>query len=197
MGMFTIILLALIGILILWAIGAYNKLISLRNQVKNAWSQIDVQLQRRYDLIPNLVETAKGYMNFEKGTLEAVIQARNQAVAARESVQKQGGPTEGSLKELLGAEATLGGALGKVFALVESYPQLRASEPLMKLQEELSSTENKVAFSRQAYNDQVLDYNTAQQHFPTLLLAGVFGHHPADLYEVENVEVKKAPKVAF
>lgn len=197
MGTISIVVLAIIGILALWGIGVYNRLITLRNQVKNAWSQIDVQLQRRYDLIPNLVETAKGYMNFEKGTLEAVIQARNQAVAARESVQRQGGPTEGSLKELLGAEATLGGALGKVFALVESYPQLRASEPLMKLQEELSSTENKVAFSRQAYNDQVLDYNTAQQKFPTALLSGIFGHHPSDLYEVESVEVRKAPKVSF
>ncbi len=197
MGTFLMVILAIIGILVLWIIGVFNRLVSLRNQVKNAWSQIDVQLQRRYDLIPNLVETAKGYMNFEKGTLEAVINARNQAVSARDSVQKQGGPTEGSLKELMGAEATLGGALGKVFALVESYPELRASEPLMKLQEELSSTENKVAFSRQAYNDQVLDYNTTQQKFPTVLLAGAFGHHPADLYEVESIEVKKAPKVSF
>lgn len=143
MGTVMIVLLAVIGIIVLWSIGTFNTLITRRNQVKNAWSQIDVQLQRRYDLIPNLVETAKGYMNFEKGTLEVVIQARNQAVSARESVQKQGGPTEGSLKELIGAEATLGGALGKVFALVESYPQLRASEPLMNLQEELSSTEIK------------------------------------------------------
>ncbi len=197
MTTFTIILLAIIAIVVFSAIGIYNRLVTLKNQVKNAWSQIDVQLQRRYDLIPNLVETAKGYMNFEKGTLEAVIQARNQAVSARNSIQKQGGPTEGSLKELIGAEATLGGALGKVFALVESYPQLRASEPMMRVQEELSSTENKVAFSRQAYNDQVLMYNTTQQKFPAVLLAGAFGHHPADLYEVESSDAKKAPKVSF
>lgn len=197
MGTFSLVLLAVLAILVVWGVSIYNRLISLRNQVKNAWSQIDVQLQRRYDLIPNLVETAKGYMNFEKGTLEAVIQARNQAISAKDSVQKQGGPTEGSLKDLIGAEATLGGALGKVFALVESYPQLKASEPMMKLQEELSSTENKVAFSRQAYNDQVLDYNTTQQKFPTVLLAGAFGHHPADLFEVESIEAKKAPKVTF
>jgi LemA protein len=196
----SIILLVVLGVLalfIIWLISVYNRLVTLKNQVKNAWSQIDVQLQRRYDLIPNLVETAKGYMNFERSTLEAVIQARNQASAAREYVAQQGGPTESSLKGLLGAEANLGGALGRVFALVESYPQLRASEPLMKLQEELSSTENKVAFSRQAYNDQVLSYNNAQQRFPAVIVAGPFGHRPADLYEVETIEVKKAPKVSF
>jgi LemA protein len=197
MGTTLLVILAIIGILVLWGIGIYNKLVSLRNQVKNAWSQIDVQLQRRYDLIPNLIETAKGYMNFERSTLEAVIQARNQAVAAKDNLQKQGGPTEGSLKDLIGAEASLGGALGKVFALSESYPELKSSEPMMKLQEELSSTENKVAFSRQAYNDQVLDYNTTQQKFPAVLFAGAFGHHPADLFEVETIEAKKAPKVSF
>lgn len=198
--MFSIVLLVIVGIIAviaLWAISIYNRLVTLKNQVKNSWSQIDVQLQRRYDLIPNLVETAKGYMNFERGTLEAVIQARNQAAAAREYVAQQGGPTESSLKNLLGAEATLGSALGRIFALVESYPQLRASEPLMRLQEELSSTENKVAFARQAYNDQVQGYNTAQQVFPAALLAGAFGHRAADMYEVETIEVKKAPKVSF
>ncbi len=194
---FGLILLALIILAALWAIGIYNKLINLRNQVKNAWSQIDVQLQRRYDLIPNLVETVKGYMNFEKGTLEAVISARNQAVAARDNIAKSGGPTESSLQPLMGAETQLSGALTRFFALSENYPELRASEPLQKLQEELSSTENKVAFARQAYNDQALEYNTAQQVFPTNFFAGAFGHHPADLYQIEEPEAKKAVKVAF
>jgi LemA protein len=136
-------------------------------------------------------------MGYEKGTLEEVIKARSQAVAARETLQKQGGPTEGSLKELMGAEVALSGSLGRIFALAENYPQLRASEPLMKLQEELGSTENKVAFSRQAYNDQVLAYNTSQQKLPNVFFAGMFGHHPSDFFEVESVEIKKAPKVTF
>lgn len=197
MGTTTIIILAVLALLVFFGIGIYNNLISLRNRVKNAWSQIDVQLQRRYDLIPNLIETVKGYMGYERETLEAVIKARNQASAARENIQKQGGPTEGSLKELMGAEAALSGSLGRIFALAENYPQLKASEPLMRLQEELSSTENKVAFSRQAYNDQVLAYNTSQQKFPNMFFAGAFGHHPADLYEIESIEMKKAPKITF
>jgi LemA protein len=169
----------------------------LRNRVKNSWSQIDVQLQRRYDLIPNLIETVKGYMTYEKGTLEAVTQSRNQAAAAREFIAKKGGPTEASLKELLSAEAALKGTLGNIFALAENYPELRASENMKMLQEELSSTENKVAFSRQSYNDQVLLYNTVQQQFPALLLAKTLGHHPAELYEVEEPQAKKAVKVSF
>lgn len=193
----VIIILAILGILLLWGIGIYNSLVTLRNQVKNAWGQIDVQLQRRYDLIPNLVESVKGYMNFEKGTLEAVIQARNQAANARAALQEAGGPTDGSMKPLLGAETALRGALGNFFALAENYPQLRASENMQQLQEELSSTENKISFSRQAYNDQVMTYNTAQQTFPAALLAGVFGHHPADLFAVEDQEAKKAVKVSF
>lgn len=197
LSLVLVIVLALILIVVLWGVGIYNRLVALKNQVKNAWSQIDVQLQRRYDLIPNLVETAKGYMNFEKSTLEAVISARNQAISAKDAVQKQGGPTGGSLKELASAEGMLSGALSNVFALVESYPQLKASEPMMRLQEELSTTENKVAFSRQAYNDQVLSYNTAQQTFPAVLLSSAFGHHAADLFEVESEEAKKAPKVGF
>lgn len=192
-----IVILVIIVLIILWAIGIYNRLVGLRNQVKNAWSQIDVQLQRRYDLIPNLVETVKGYMAYEKSTLQAVVEARSQAVAAREAVEKSGGPTEGSLKPLLSAESTLKGALGNFFALAENYPQLKASETMRNLQEELSSTENKVAFARQAYNDQVLLYNTTQQQFPAVLLAGAFGHHPADLYEVADQEAKKAVKVSF
>ena len=192
-----LIILAVLAVLLLLGVGIYNNLVGLRNQVKNAWSQIDVQLQRRYDLIPNLVETVKGYMQYEKGTLEAVVQARSQAVAARDAVAKSGGPTEGSLKELLGAESSLKGALTNFFALSENYPQLRASENMKALQEELSSTENKVAFARQAYNDDVMQYNTAQQKFPAVLFAAIFGHHPADLYVVEDQDAKKAVKVSF
>jgi LemA protein len=192
-----LIILGVILLLLLWIVGIYNRLVALRNQVKNAWSQIDVQLQRRYDLIPNLVETVKGYMGYEKGTLEAVINARSKAMEARDNVQKSGGPTEGSLKPLLGAEAELQNVMTRFFALSENYPQLKASENMKNLQEELSSTENKVAFARQAYNDQVLGYNTAQQVFPTVLFAAAFGHHPADLYQIEEPEARKAVKVSF
>ena len=188
---------AILVLVILWGIALFNRLVALRNQVKNAWSQIDVQLQRRYDLIPNLVEAVKGYMAHERGTLEDVIRARNEAATARQHVKDQGGPTGGSLKELISAEQTLGGTLGRFFALAESYPQLKANENMLKLQEELSSTENKVAFARQAYNDQVLGYNTAQQSFPGVLLASTFGHHPADQYQVTTPEAKEAPRVRF
>lgn len=197
MGTIMIVIVSIIVLLAIWAIGIYNSLVNKQNQVKNAWSQIDVQLQRRNDLIPNLVETVKGYMTFEKGTLESVINARNQAVAARQAVAENGGPTEGSIKQLLSAEATLKGSLGNLFALAENYPQLKASETMQNLQEELSSTENKVAFARQAYNDQVMVYNTAQQVFPAVFLASTFGHHPAELYEVETPEVRKPVKVSF
>jgi LemA protein len=189
--------LVIIFLMVFWGIGVYNRLIMLRNQVKNAWSQIDVQLQRRYDLIPNLVETVKGYMGYEKSTLESVIQARNQASTALEALQKGGGPTEGSIKELVRAENMLKGAVGSIFALAENYPQLRASENMVRLQEELSTTENKIAFARQAYNDQVLMYNTSQQKFPAVFFAATFGHHPAELYEIEEQEAKKAVKVSF
>lgn len=193
-----IVIVAVIAIFALWAIGIYNSLVTLRNQVKNAWGQIDVQLQRRYDLIPNLVETVKGYMNFEKGTLEAVIQARNQASNARAAVEKGGGPIDsGAIKELAGAETVLKGAMTNFFALAENYPQLKASENMMQLQEELASTENKIGFSRQAYNDQVMSYNTAQQQFPAVVFAGMFGHHPAELFVIEDAEAKKAVKVSF
>lgn len=198
MSITLIVILAVIAVVVLWLIGVYNKLVGMRNQVKNAWSQIDVQLQRRYDLIPNLIETVKGYMGYEKGTLEAVINARNTAAAARQQVEKSGGPTEGgSIKELLAAESTLKGAMGNFFALAENYPQLKASEPMQRLQEELGSTENKIAFARQAYNDQAMLYNTAQQVFPNTLIASTFGHHPADLYLVEDAEARKAVKVSF
>lgn len=190
-------LLVLVVLFILWGVGIYNRLVQQRNQVKNAWSQIDVQLQRRYDLIPNLVEAVKGYMSYEKGTLEAVIQARNQAQSARQRVEQSGGPTEGSIKDLITAEAALKGAVTNIMALAENYPQLRASENMQQLQEELSSTENKVAFARQSYNDNVMLYNTTQQEFPAVIVAGALGHHPVDLFQVEDQQVKKAPKVSF
>ena len=194
----SLIIIGIIVLIALYGVGIYNRLVTMRNQVKNAWSQIDVQLQRRYDLIPNLVETVKGYMNYEKGTLDAVIQARSQAMSARSQVANAGGPTgDGSIKELMAAENTLRGSLGNLFALAENYPQLKANETMQKLQEELSSTENKVAFSRQAYNDQAMLYNTAQEVFPSSLLAGVFGHHPVDLYQVEDQAAKKPVKVNF
>lgn len=189
-----------VGVLVvLWVVGIYNRLVRLRNQVDNAWAQIDVQLQRRYDLIPNLVEAVKGYMAHERGTLEAVVEARNQAAQMRKALEQQGGPTgaEGSLEGLMGAENVLQGALAKLFALSESYPDLKANQNMQQLQEELASTENKVAFSRQSYNDQVLAYNTYQQQLPASLLAGTFGHTPADRFLVEEKAAREAPKVSF
>ncbi len=191
------IILIVIVFFIGWIVGIYNRLVRLRNRVKNAWSQIDVQLQRRYDLIPNLVETVKKYMSYEQGTLQKVVEARNTAQAARDHLAKKGGPTEGSLQDLAGAESQLGGALANVFALSENYPELRATENMQRLQEELSSTENKVAFSRQAYNDSVMLYNTTQQEFPAVLFATALGHKQADLFEVQDPEAKKAVKVDF
>lgn len=197
MSTVLIIILVAAVLLVLWGVGIYNRLVQLRNQVNNAWSQIDVQLQRRYDLIPNLIEAVKGYMTYEKGTLEAVVNARNQAQAARTQLQQSGGPTESSIKELVTADTALRGAVTNIMALAENYPQLRASENMQQLQEELSSTENKVAFARQAYNDNVMMYNTTQQQFPAALLASTFGHHPVELFQVEDEQVKKAPKVSF
>jgi LemA protein len=194
---FILILLAVVVIGILWLIATYNRLVTLKNQVKNSWSQIDVQLKRRYDLIPNLIETVKGYMQHERGTLQAVIEARNQASQARKEIESQGGPTEGSLSKLIGAETALRGAMGNIFALAENYPDLKANQTMQRLQEELATTENKVAFSRQAYNDQVMVYNTAQEVFPTNLIAQTFGHHPSDLFEVKEEKVREAPKVSF
>ena len=183
-------------IFLLWSIGAYNRLVALRNRYKNSFSQIDVQLKRRYDLIPNLVETAKGYMAHERGTLEAVIAARNQAAGAGQRAAANPGDPE-AMKALAGAEGALTGALGRLFALAESYPDLKANQNMLALQEELTSTENKVAFARQAYNDSVMTYNTQRESFPTMIVAGIGGFHPAELFEIEAPEQREAPKVKF
>ena len=176
-------------------VGMYNKLITLRNRFKNAFAQIDVQLKRRYDLIPNLVETAKGYMAHERDTLEAVIQARNQASSAGQKAAENPGDAAG-MQGLMGAEAALTGAMGRMFALMEAYPDLKANENMKQLMEELTSTENKVAFSRQAFNDTVTAYNTARETFPTALIAGTFNFTEAQLFEIQEAE-KEAPQVSF
>jgi len=183
-------------VLILIVVGIYNKLIRFRNRFKNAFSQIDVQLKRRYDLIPNLVETAKGYIKHERETLEAVIQARNQAAAAgQQAAQNPGDPQ--AMKSLNGAEGQLTGALGRLFVVVEAYPDLKANQNMLSLQEELSSTENKIAFSRQAYNDAVTRYNTQRQVFPSVIVASMFNFGDANLFEVEDPEERETPKVSF
>jgi LemA protein len=180
----------------LYAVGAYNKLVGLRNRFKNAFAQIDVQLKRRYDLIPNLVETAKGYIKHERETLEAVIQARNAAASA--STQAAGNPGDpGTMGQLMGAEAALGGALGRMFALAEAYPDLKANQNMAQLMEELTSTENKVSFARQAYNDAVMTYNTARESFPSNIIAGMFSFNAAMLFEITDEKEKQAPKVKF
>jgi LemA protein len=188
-----------IGILIAIAvffIGIYNKLVNLRNGVKNGFAQIDVQLTRRHDLIPNLVEVAKGYMKHERETLEGVITARNAAVSGLKNASAN--PSDaGSIKELAGAEAMLTGALGKLFALAEAYPDLKANQNMLALQEELSSTENKVAFSRQAFNDTVMSFNNARENFPNNLVANFFNFKPAELLEIEAPEKRAVPDVSF
>ena len=184
-------------ILIAVVVKIYNSLVTLKNRFENAFSQIEVQLQRRYDLIPNLVETVKGYMKHERETLEAVIQARNQA---SQSLQRaSGNPGDATaMASLAGAEGMLGGALGKLFALSESYPDLKANQNVSNLQEELSTTENKVSFSRQAFNDAVTGYNTYKQTFPPVFFAGMFGHgQDATLLEFDSKAIKEAPKVSF
>src|ERR1700704_5404203 len=175
-------------------ISTYNRLIGLRNRYKNAYAQIDVQLKRRYDLIPNLVETAKGYIKHERGTLEAVIAARNAASTANvRAAQSPGDAT--AMKELAGAEAALTGTLGRLFALSEAYPDLKANTTMLGLMEELTSTENKVSFARQAYNDAVMGYNTQRETFPTNMIAGPFNFGPAELFVIEKPEEKEAVKV--
>ena len=180
-----LVILAVIIIIILYLVGMFNALVRLRNQVKNAWSQIDVQLKRRHDLIPNLVETAKGYMKHERGTFEAITEARSMAMGA------------GSVGEKAKAEGTLTDAISKFFVVVENYPDLKANQNFLALQEELTSTENKIAFSRQAYNDQVLYYNNKIQMFPSNIIAGMFGFQQSEFFQVEDKAEREAPKVDF
>jgi len=183
-------------LLLVWGLTGYNKLVRQRNQVDAAWAQIDVQLKRRYDLIPNLVETAKGYLKHERQTLEAVIVARNQAsTAAQRAAATPGDAT--AMRELAGAETTLGGALGRMFALAEAYPDLKSNTTMNQLSEELSSTENKVAFARQAYNDAVMAYNTGREIFPASIIAGATGFAEAQLWEIERAVEREAVKVSF
>jgi LemA protein len=203
MSFAAIILFVVLGLIVLGAIvilllilGIYNRLVTLRNRFKNAFSQIDVQLKRRYDLIPNLVETAKGYMKHERETLEAVINARKQAAAAGAKAAQNPGDA-GNIQALAGAETALTGTMSRFFALMESYPDLKANENMRVLMEELTSTENKVAFSRQAYNDAVTTYNTKRETFPAVMVAGAMGFKEAQLFEVESPAERAAPKVAF
>jgi LemA protein len=192
----VLVLLGLFIFAILYTVGIYNRLVNLRNQFKNAFSQIDVQLRRRYDLIPNLVETAKGYIKHERQTLEAVIAARNSAVSANQKVGAN--PADASaVKGLLGAETVLSGALTRFFAVAEAYPDLKANQTMMQLSEELTSTENKVAFARQAYNDAVMSFNTAIEVFPNVLIAGPFNFREAQAFEIQNEAERAAPKVSF
>jgi LemA protein len=183
-------------VLLLLGIGSYNALVGLRNRFKNAFAQIDVQLRRRYDLIPNLVETAKAAMAHERETLEAVISARNQAVTAAKAAA-QNPADAGAMARLAGAEGVLGGAMGRLFAVMEAYPDLKANQNMMQLSEELTSTENRVAFARQAYNDAVMGYNTKRESFPTVIVAGLFDFDPAQPFEIEEQAVREAPKVSF
>ena len=196
----TLIVLVLLAVplffLLIYVVSSYNRLVALRNRYKNAFSQIDVQLNRRHDLIPNLVETAKGYMAHERNTLEAVIAARNvAAMATTRAAQQPGNPA--AMKELATAENALTGVLGRLFAVAEAYPDLKANQNMSQLMEELSSTENKVAFARQSYNDTVMAYNTARERFPTNIIAGSFNFAAAELFELDKPEQREAPKVSF
>jgi LemA protein len=199
MGTGTVVMLvffAVIIFVIFFFVSIYNKLIQLRNRFKNAFAQIDVQLKRRYDLIPNLVETAKGYLKHEREVLEAVIKARNQASNAMEKVSAD--PADNTaMQGLMGAESALTGTLGRLFALVEAYPDLKANQNMMQLSEELTSTENKVAFARQAFNDAVMAYNTAREVFPDNIIANMFAFKEAQLFEIKIEAEREAPKVSF
>ena len=195
MSLQTIVSLTLLAMLVFWAVGAYNRLVRLKNSMANAFGQIDVQLKRRYDLIPNLVEAAKKYLQHEQETLEAVIAARNQARSASDRVASRPGQADAVIA-LAAAEQTLGGSLGRLFALAEAYPDLKADKTIRELSEELTSTENKVGFARQAYNDAVLDYNNAQGQFPALLMARLFGFVPsAMLQATENAVERQAIRI--
>jgi LemA protein len=187
-----VVLLALVG----FVIGGYNKLVTLRNRYKNAYAQIDVQLKRRYDLIPNLVETAKGYIKHERETLEAVTKARNIAYAASQAAAANPGDAS-AMKNLVSAESGLAGTLSRLMMVSESYPDLKANQNMMQLSEELTSTENKISFARQAYNDSVMTYNTDREVFPSNIIAGMFNFGPAELFVIDKPEQKDAPKVSF
>jgi len=192
----TIIFLVIVAAVLLYGVILYNRLVGLRNQVRNSFAQIDVQLTRRHDLIPNLVEAVKGYMKHEKGTLEEVIRARNEAVNGLKAAAAD--PSDaGAMAVLSGAEQTLSGALGRLFMLAEAYPDLKANENMLALQEELASTENKVAFSRQAFNDSVMGYNNGIEMFPGSLIAGWFKFKPASFLEIESEAKREVPQVKF
>jgi len=196
----TLIVLGAIAVVFLLlaiaVVGMYNRLVTLRNRYKNAYSQIDVQLKRRYDLIPNLVETAKGYIKHERETLEAVTKARNVAAAAGQKAALNPGDPQ-AMAALGASEGQLAGVLTRFMAVAEAYPDLKANQNMMALQEELTSTENKVAFARQAYNDAVMYYNTQREVFPTVIVAGMFNFQSASPFEVEQAEQREAPKVSF
>jgi LemA protein len=190
-----IVLLVIIGIVLIF-ISTYNRLVTARNAFKNAFAQIDVQLTRRYDLIPNLVETARGYIKHERETLEAVIKARNAAYAGLKTAASDPG-NAAAVQQLSGADQQLGGALGRLMAVAEAYPDLKANQNMMQLSEELTSTENKVAFARQAYNDAVMSYNNAREVFPSSIVAGMFNFPPASALDIAKPEAREAPKVSF
>jgi LemA protein len=190
------IVLGVLLLAVVLLVGAYNRLVELRNRYKNAFSQIDVQLKRRYDLVPNLVETAKGYLKHERQTLEAVIVARNQASMAAQRAAATPGDAA-AMRDLSGAEAALGGALGRMFALAEAYPDLKSNTTMNQLSEQLASTENKVAFARQAYNDAVMTYNTGREIFPVSIIAGATGFLEARLWEIERAAERDPVKVSF
>jgi LemA protein len=194
--MTTIIVLVVLALIVVYLIGIYNGLVRARNGYKNAFAQIDVQLTRRHDLIPNLVETAKGYLQHERGTLEAVTQARNAAMSGLAGAKANPGDPE-AMRKLSGAENTLSQTLGHLFALSEAYPDLKANQNMMQLSEELTSTENRIAFSRQAYNDAVMGFNNRREVFPSSILAGNFGFQAAEPLALENPEAAAPPKVSF
>ena len=191
-----LIFLAVLAIIVFWAIAMYNRLVNERNRVRNGFAQIDVQLTRRYDLIPNLVEAVKGYMKHERETLEAVITARNNAVSSLDAAKVDPANAE-AIKKLGASEGALGSILGRLFALSEAYPDLKANENMMQFQEELASTENKVAFARQAFNDTVLSYNNTVENFPNNFIAGMFSFDSASFLDIEAPEVREAPEVSF
>jgi len=192
----AIILVVPVFFILVWLIGGYNRLVALRNRFKNAYAQIDVQLKRRYDLIPNLVETAKGYIKHERETLEAVTRARNVALGASQAAAANPGDAA-AMKNLVSAESGLGGALSRLLVVSEQYPDLKANQNMMQLTEELTSTENKISFARQAYNDSVMVYNTTRESFPTNIIANTFNFASAELFVVDKPEQKDAPKVSF